>query len=132
MKTHRVSAWPGQRVAGVMLIAVGGAFFLDQLGFVDARELWHYWPVLLIIAGAMRMLGRRTAGDLTSGLWTVFVGAWLLANFEGWFGIDFGNSWPFLLIAWGLTLLLRPVIARSVRAGQHGAVVINKENHDAS
>ena len=132
MKTHHVSAWRSQRVAGLLLIAAGSTFLVDQMGIIDAHELWHYWPLLLILIGAVRMVAWRTAGDVTSGLWTIFIGAWLLANVEGWFGIDFRNSWPILLIAWGVTVLLKPVIARRVGASTRGVVLDKEENHDAS
>lgn len=127
MDTKDLSHWRRQRLTGLILIGAGAAFFLDQLGIVSMYDLWHYWPLVLVVVGVVRMIDTPTARDVRSGLWTIFIGVWLFANFEGWFGMDFSSSWPFLLIGWGLTLLLVPVTARRPRARRRN----NRENDDA-
>lgn len=95
---------------GLVLIGLGAALLLDQLEILDVYELWHYWPLLLVVLGINKMIGYPTAADFTSGLWTAFIGVWLFANFEHMFGLRFHNSWPYLIIAWGVTLILKPFI----------------------
>jgi hypothetical protein len=102
--------WRKQLMWGLLLIGFGGAVLLDRLGWFDIDELWHYWPLILVVAGINKMIGYPTARDFTSGLWITFLGAWLFANLEGMFGMTFRNSWPFLIIAWGLALILEPFI----------------------
>lgn len=131
MDTQHASHWRRQRLTGLLLIAAGGVFFLDQLGYVEIQDVWHYWPVLLIGIGAVRMLDARHANDVTSGLWSVLIGAWLCANLEGWLGMDFRTSWPFLLIAWGATLLLRPLVARRFANRAQADFTDHKETNDA-
>ena len=130
MMTQTFSPRRGQRLAGIVLIVAGGTFFLDQSGIVDVWDLWHYWPLLLIVIGAQRMLDARSARVVTSGLWSVVIGAWLMVNQAGWWGSDFHNSWPGLLIAWGVTLLLYPRIARRfpIRGSHDDAVRKEQEN----
>jgi hypothetical protein len=99
-----------QLMWGLLLVGLGGTLLLDQLGMLDVYDLWHYWPLLLIVLGINKMIGYPTARDFTSGLWTAFIGVWLFANFEHMFGMTFRNSWPYLIIAWGITLILRPFI----------------------
>lgn len=126
--TRTTSPWRGQRLTGMALIVAGITFLLDHSGIVAVQDLWHYWPVLLVVLGVVRMHDARSARDITSGLWSVVIGAWLLASLEGWFGIDFRNSWPALLIAWGVIMLSHPVFERRFPSRQHDDVNEHKEN----
>jgi hypothetical protein len=48
-------------VFGVALLAVGVIWFLVNLGIIQsitARELWRYWPLLLVLWGLLLMLGK--------------------------------------------------------------------------
>ncbi len=116
--------WRKQLMWGLLLIGLGGAFLLDQLGLVEIVELWHYWPLILVVIGINRMIGYPTAADFTGGLWTMFIGLWLFANFEHVFGLTFGNSWPYLIIACGITLILKPFIRERFAVNQPA-----KESH---
>ena len=40
----------------------------------------------------------------------MFVGIWLFAVFEHVACLTFQNSWPYLVIFWGITMVLRPFI----------------------
>lgn len=104
-----------QLIAGVSLIAIGTIFYLDQQDIVAVQDVWQYWPLSLVACGLIRIFFAESPRDVSSGCWTAFIGAWLYANFQEWFGMDFGNSWPVLLIGWGIILLLRPLM-RSRRA----------------
>ncbi|PIL39277.1 LiaI-LiaF-like domain-containing protein [Massilia psychrophila] len=110
MNTIHSYQWRKQLMWGLLLIGLGGAFLLDQMGVVEIVELWHYWPLILVVIGINKMIGYPTAADFTSGLWTMFIGLWLFANFERAFGMTFWTSWPYLIIAWGVTLILKPFI----------------------
>lgn len=127
MYTRTASHWRRQRLTGLILICAGAVFFLDQLGIVQLYDLWRYWPLALVMLGAVRMIDAPTARGMSSGLWTMFVGAWLYGNFEGWFGMSFGNSWPVLLIGWGITL----VLAAMARKQRQDPARINDEKHHA-
>lgn len=131
MRTRTVSHWRRQRLTGLILIGTGAAFFLDQLGFVRLADLWRYWPLALVLIGAVRMVGAPTAQGVSSGLWTMFIGAWLYGNVEGWFGMDFSNSWPFLLIGWGVILLLVPVFQQQRADHRHSSGHHDEESHHA-
>jgi hypothetical protein len=102
--------WRKQLMWGLLLVGLGGALLLDQMDMLDIYDLWHYWPLILVVIGINKMIGYPTANDFTSGLWICFIGVWLFANFERMFGMTFHNSWPYLIIAWGVTLILKPFI----------------------
>lgn len=129
MRHHTSSHYTAYMVGG-SLICLGVAFLLDQQGIIALQDIWQYWPLLLIIGGAIRIIDPETPRDVASGAWTLLIGVWLFANFEGWFGMDFDNSWPLLLIGWGVSLLLRPMLqARFAR--KNGADTANQEHRDA-
>lgn len=97
---------------GVVLVFFGVTIFLDQMGLVEIHGMWHYWPLLLVVFGINKMIGYPTAKHFTSGLWMVFMGLWLFAVFEHLFGLTFRNSWPFVIIASGITMILEPFIKK--------------------
>lgn len=101
-----------QMMWGLVLIAVGIIFLLDRMDIVDASSVWHYWPLLLVVVGINQTIGYPSAREFKSGLWTIFIGLWLFAVFEGLFGLTFRNSWPLFLLMAGAQLVLAPVIAR--------------------
>jgi Domain of unknown function (DUF5668) len=104
--------WRKQLMWGLLLVGLGAAFLLDRLDMFDIDELWHYWPLVLVVFGINKMIGYPSARDFSSGLVSFFIGVWLFATLEGVFGLTFRNSWPFLIIAWGVKLILDPFIER--------------------
>jgi len=49
---------------GMILIAIGMLFLLDNMGVVDFGELVHtYWPVVFIIWGLQKLMRRSSAPD---------------------------------------------------------------------
>lgn len=110
--------WRKQLLWGLLLIGVGAALLADQLGYLNIYELWHYWPLILVLIGVIKMIGFPSARDFISGLWLVLIGIWLFANFEHMFGMDFESSWPYLIIAWGIILILKPFIRDRLAANQ--------------
>ena len=101
-----------QMMWGLVLILVGLVFLLDRMDVLDASEIWHYWPLLLVVAGINQTIGYPSAREFSNGLWTVFIGLWLFACFNHVLGLTFRNSWPLFILMWGVQLVLGPVIAR--------------------
>lgn len=101
-----------QAIFGICLIAVGVAFFLDPVEPFPLLRLWHYWPLLLVATGAVRVLTFASARDITSGLWSIGIGTWLYLHLDSVIDLDWRSTWPFIVIAWGVSLVLTPLIAR--------------------
>lgn len=110
MNTSNSYRWRNQVMWGLLIAGVGVALLLDQMNMLDIEDLWHYWPLVMVVLGLNKVIGYPTARDFTSGLWTMFVGIWLFAVFEHIAGLTFQNSWPYLVIFWGVTMVLRPFI----------------------
>ena len=92
----------GAWVAGLILIALGGLFMLQNMGMV---VVYNAWALLILIPaagsfatafGSYRLNGGRlnamARGSLISGLIFVAITAFFL------FGLDWGKWWPTLLI----------------------------------
>ena len=97
---------------GLVLIALGVIFLLDRMDIVEAETLWHYWPLLMVVAGINQTIGYPSARQFRNGLWTIFTGLWLFAVFENLFGLTFRNSWPLFLLMAGVLMVLTPVFNR--------------------
>lgn len=104
--------WRQQLMWGLVLVAIGVTIFLAQIDVIEIDGLRHYWPLLLVVFGINKMVGYPTAKHFSSGLWMVFIGLWLFAVFEHIFGLTLRNSWPFFIIASGVSMILEPFIRR--------------------
>ena len=120
---------PGPIVGGAVLLVLGLSMLLDNhgLGFLSLRHA--IGPVCLIVLGSLMLAengglvyGRRERladgtsrmhlrkrGGLTGGLWLVGVGCWMLVSQLHVFGLDYGTSWPLLIILSGTIMLVRGV-----------------------
>ncbi len=112
MKTESSYEWRKQLMWGLVMVGAGVTLFLGQADLIEVDHLWHYWPLLMVVFGINKMIGYPTAKHFASGLWSVFIGLWLFATFEHMFGLTFWNSWPFFIIAGGVSMIIEPFIER--------------------
>lgn len=49
----------GKTEPGIVLIAIGGLFLADDVGWFDVRDVWHiFWPVVIIAIGISLIMRR--------------------------------------------------------------------------
>jgi hypothetical protein len=101
----------GRILAGIAVILAGLATLFDRIGLRDLHLSSHYWPLILVTLGVLRLSDRsRPDGSrrsARSGAWLVFVGLWGLISEFRLFGFDYGNSWPLLIIGAGVLIVWR-------------------------
>jgi hypothetical protein len=106
--------WRKQLVWGLLMIAVGCAFLLERAGYidfdVDIMRLWRYWPWLVVMTGIIQIIPPTTPQYLLSGLANIFFAGWWYVSFNRVWGWGFGDTWPALIVAFGVGLLLRPLL----------------------
>ena len=105
MATSGSGSRSGALVGGVILVALGLLFFVDrhaQLG----GGFWKLWPFAMVAIAAVKLANARDWSERRGALWLLFVGGWLLVNTLGVFGLDWGTSWPLLVIGMGVLLVL--------------------------
>ncbi len=93
---------------GLILIALGVGFLLDQLGNWDFGDfIGEYWPGIFIIIGLSILINNnfRNAG---AGIFFIALGAFFLLVRLRILGHSLWHYWPVFIIAAGLWMLLRP------------------------
>jgi len=122
---------------GLILITLGVIFLIDRQSF-DGWSFGNLWPLLLIVAGASKMLfrddsvqigvvaGRRNCRreNRFSGLWLVMVGVIFLLHQNHIARIN--QTWPLFIVAAGLGIIFsgifrtRPADPDNSTIGQGG------------
>jgi len=95
----------GELVWGILLILAGALFFLDNIRLMHIEPLWRYWPLILVAIGFAKLFQVRALSGIGPGIWWIFLGLWLFVSIHGIYGLDFSNSWPLLVIAWGVSIM---------------------------
>lgn len=105
-------------IIGGLIVVIGLLILLDNLGIVRIHDVWHYWPILLIVYGISRIVGAcAPAGYLWGGA-IALIGALLLLDNLDILVFNYELIWPLLLIAFGLSMLVRAMDRkRTITAG---------------
>src|SRR5262245_61620501 len=102
-------------VWGLFLMALGSAFLLDRLDVVNMPNLGSLWPLVFPVIGIAHLAEGRFGQAITF----ILLGAWFFACEFNWYGLDYGNSWPLVLVAVGAGIVVRALglEPRRVREG---------------
>ena len=96
---------PSQIVLGVIVIGLGLLFLLDNLGFINVRYTFRFWPTALIVFGLLKLSQSRSAnGYLLGGMLVLLGVAWSLKHM-GIFYMNWDMLWPLLIIAVGVAVV---------------------------
>lgn len=105
MHEHRLPL-TGRIVFGLVVIALGVLFTLDNLGVLEAGEILRWWPALLLAYGISRLAGRHGRQRPVAGIVFTLLGALLLLRVAGFPVPDPWTLWPVLLVAAGLSMVV--------------------------
>jgi len=97
----------GSVFMGLLLLGIGALFLLNNLNVIYIGEFWSFWPFVLVVFGAQKIVQAGSSDQVGSGLWLVFFGLWLYISIEEIWGFGFEESWPALLIVWGVSMIWR-------------------------
>ncbi len=104
----------GRVLVGLILVVAGLALLSDRMGITGIHLSGRYWPTFLIAFGVARILspavhrdGRRRSR--WSGIWFVYLGLWFFVNEFHAFGLDYGTSWPLLIVGVGIGMIWRAI-----------------------
>lgn len=92
-------------IIGSVLIILGAFLILMNLDIIESIPLWRYWPMALAIIGLYKLAQAGSSTERREGFWFLVIGLWLQTSFFGLFGLRFSESWPILVIAWGISLI---------------------------
>ena len=103
----RVTRMSGRLVLGILVIALGTLWTLDNLELLDSEPILRWWPALIIAVGLVKLLGIGTSRNAAAGTVLLVVGSWLLAGGLGVGWVDLSLLWPLILVVIGVNLVVR-------------------------
>jgi hypothetical protein len=87
----------GRLIAPMVLIAIGAGIVLDGRGVACGRRIDES-------GGGVRV--RRRRGSI-GGIWLIGLGCWMLVSQTHLFGLSYNTSWPLIIILAGVMIVLR-------------------------
>jgi predicted membrane protein len=121
---HRSNRY-SQLFYGLLIVAVGVIFLLDNLEIVEAHKIFRFWPTLFIIFGSFRIVGSASPKGKIFGLFFVTIGVLLLLDRMEIINVGFWEWWPLILVFIGINILLKR--SRSPEAAATGGVVSDQQ-----
>lgn len=106
--SRHADLWTGRRsgslgvLPGVFLVLLGTVILLGHMGIIPTDKVWRFWPVLLIVAGAVRFI---ECHNRVFGALLMAVGGVLLLSNLGYLRLRWDDLWPLLLIGAGASLI---------------------------
>jgi predicted membrane protein len=103
-------------VLGGLILGAGVVLLLDQQGILSADRVFNYfWPVVLIVAGVVTLIGCRGRGG--RGIWGFILLAWgilLLLSTLGIGHFRFDSIWPLVIIGVGVAMVYQALSGRGI------------------
>ena len=102
-------------VTGSALILLGIGYLLKEQGLISGNDLWLIAPFAIALSGAVRLV---TSPGLVSAVRAVLrlaIAAYLVVVIEHIGGWTFAATWPVLLIALGIGMVVHAVFGRRLR-----------------
>lgn len=96
-----------QVLMGVLVIAVGLLFLLDNLDIIDVRDALAFWPLIFIFAGVAKLLDTSSPNGYAVGLAGIGIGVTMILHRLGIIYFSWRAAWPLILIAVGATVVYR-------------------------
>jgi hypothetical protein len=112
----RVNDTSARTVVAIVMIALGVLWTLDSLNIVESAPVLRWWPVAILAFGLARLFGIGGRAQVGAGAVITLVGAWMLGNSLDLIRVGIWDLWPLVLVAIGVTMIVRSR-ARPVTAG---------------
>ena len=116
MRPEKRSPW-SSAVIGLAILAIGVIFWLDRIEKIEARDLFHYLPLLLIAFAVAALIERHW---VAAAAW-FFVTAVFYADGRPW--AIFG-AWPLLISIGGVSLMMQAFRPRNSAVDIHAVAVM--------
>lgn len=103
---------PPQSLFGALLLCIGLLLFLQSVGLLDGR-VWQFWPLALIVVGALKLLAPGGSVDRLFGLALVAFGSVRIAS--RYFALEISplDILAAVLVLFGAALLWRGLFGAS-------------------
>jgi predicted membrane protein len=112
-----------QVLMGVLVIALGLLFLLDNLDIIDVRNALAFWPLIFIFAGVAKLLDTTTPNGYLVGLAGIGIGVTMILHRLGIIYFSWRAAWPLILIAVGGMVVYRAMTGQ--RTARFGIAVMD-------
>lgn len=92
---------------GLVIVGIGMVLLLERFGYLAANDIFDYWPLILVLIGANKIISAGDHGGRIFGGLMVLVGGGLLLDQMGVLVLEWSLILPLGLIALGVSLILR-------------------------
>jgi predicted membrane protein len=106
MNEKKYSMTP-QAIIGIIVLLLGLILTLGNFDVIEASSVLRYWPVLLVVFGAVKAFQPGRGGGRIFGAAVALIGLVMLFNRAGIVWFSLGDLWPLLLILLGASLMLK-------------------------
>ncbi len=94
-------------ITGLIIVVVGVALLLAQLGILNMHAIWRFWPMILVLVGISKFFEATAISQRVWGGMLVVIGALLTAHYFGYIRYGIDQLWPLFVIAGGLALVFQ-------------------------
>jgi predicted membrane protein len=96
-----------QVVLGLLVVAFGVLFLLDNLNIIYLRHVIFFWPLAFIVSGLVALFSDGPRSGRVTGAVLITIGTLMLLKRLGYFYIGLHTLWPLAMIAVGGLILYR-------------------------
>ncbi|HAP34885.1 MAG TPA: hypothetical protein DCQ28_02680 [Bacteroidetes bacterium] len=105
MENNKPSIFSPQFILGLIIIAVGVVFMLDNMDIIYAGDFLRYWPALVIIYGITKVsLSPKNSGQIFGWILILF-GSLKLLDVLDIMNFRISDWWPVIIIIVGFNFL---------------------------
>jgi cell wall-active antibiotic response 4TMS protein YvqF len=98
---------PGPMIVGLVLVALGALFLLEQTGSIDAGHvIGDWWPIVIVVIG-LAQLAEHPRAPVGPLIVVAFGGILLLSQRDLVSSEVWSYAWPIFLVVAGILILLR-------------------------
>ncbi len=101
----------GGFAGGAVIVLIGLAFLLDNMGIISVSHLYRFWPMLLVFAG---LLSVSSPQGRVKGAILIVLGGMLELNSLGIAHFGWNMLWPVMIISAGLMVMWSTLEAHRV------------------
>lgn len=99
-----------QLILGIVAIGFGVLFLLRNLGVIEADGVRQFWPLVLVFLGVLKIMLHGGSGSARDYFWggaLILVGSTMTLHRLGVIDFSWHAWWPVLLIAFGVSIMLK-------------------------
>jgi hypothetical protein len=97
----------GQVVIGLLVMAFGVLFLLDNLNIIYLRHVIFFWPLAFVMSGLVALFSDGPRSGRITGIVLVAIGLAMTASRLGYGFISWRTFWPLVMIGLGGLILYR-------------------------